>query len=334
MSDLVKRLGNYMPEKRAYIVYTLRADEHQILAGKPLDQPQGQLVADIPAAREPTPERIDAGGRAPDCRQHCGSDQGGEATGERTARTSGALPDGNLRCDIFIRSYYKDLDWLVYCLVSINKYCSGFRSVVVVVPRSTWSRLRNLGRVTSNARFEVCRNYRDDYLGQQVTKLHADLFTDADLICHVDSDCIFTRPVRPSDLMLEGKVRVLMRPIASLGRHRPWQQSTEEFLGWRVAYDFMQHPPFAFPRRLYAEVRNHALELHGVDLERYVIGRPPRGFSEYNVLGAYSYERHRDWFTWVDLNAEEIGEHVCRWYWSWGGLTSEIRQEIEALLST
>jgi hypothetical protein len=239
----------------------------------------------------------------------------------------------DLRCDIFIRSYYKDLDWLAYCLASINRYCAGFHSVVVVVPRSSWSRARKLGSTAGNARFEVCSDYRDDYLGQQATKLYADLFTDADLICHVDSDCIFARPVRPSDLMRGDKIRMLVRPIASLGRHRPWLQPTEEFLGRNVAYDFMQHPPFTFPRQLYAEVRDYALQIHGVDLEGYITTRPPRGFSEFNVLGAYAHERHRERFYWINLSTEDPGEHMCRWYWSWGGLTSEIRQEIEALLS-
>jgi hypothetical protein len=242
-------------------------------------------------------------------------------------------PVRDVTYDIFIRSYYKDLDWLVYCLASINKFCSGFRSVIVVVPRSSWSRLRKLGSVTSGVRFEVCSDYRDDYLGQQITKLHADLFTDADMICHVDADCIFTRPASPGALIHKGRSSILIRPIASLGRHRPWQRPTEDFLGWRVQYDFMQHPPFTFPRQIYAEVRNHALQIHGMDLERYVSGRPPRGFSEFNVLGAYAYERHRDWFTWIDLTMEDPGESLCQWYWSWGGLSSEIRQEIEAFLS-
>jgi hypothetical protein len=239
---------------------------------------------------------------------------------------------GNGHCDIFIRSYYKDLAWLVYSLASIDKYCSGFRSVLVVVPRSTSSYLQKLG-IAHLARFEFCNDYRDDYLGQQVTKLYADCFTDADLICHVDSDCIFTRPLTPTDLTSQGRLRVLMRPIPSLGRHRPWLRPTEDFLGWPVSYDFMQHPPFTYPRQLYQDVRRYALEIHKMDLEQYVLSRPPRGFSEFNVLGAYAYEHYRQWFTWIDVGREPAGEPMCRWYWSWGGLTPSIRQEIESLLA-
>jgi hypothetical protein len=242
-------------------------------------------------------------------------------------------PSRNKSCDIFIRSYYKDFDWLAYCLASIDKFCSGFRSVIVVVPRSSWPSLHKLRSTARNVQFMVCRDYLVDYLGQQVTKLHADLFTDSDLICHVDSDCIFTRPVSPGDLLQEGRVRILMCLIANLGYRSPWQRSTEKFLGWSVTYDFMQNPPFTFPRWLYTEIRKHALQMHGVSLRQYVISRPRPVFSEFNVLGAYAYERHRELFQWVDLQAVDRVEYVCRYYWSGGGLTPRIRREIEAILS-
>jgi hypothetical protein len=235
-------------------------------------------------------------------------------------------------CDILIRSYWRDFGWLAYCLRSIERYCHGFRSTIVVVPRSSGARLGRLGDVGSRVRIELCNDYRDDYLGQQLTKLGAPTFTDANLVCHVDSDCVFTRSTSPRDLVRGGKPRVLMLPTARLGRHRPWQRPTEEFLGWSVAYDFMRHPPFTYPRWLYGEVRRHCEELHGVTLEDYVASRPPRGFSEFNVLGAFAYERWRDRFSWLDTSLAEAGEPPCRWYWSRGGLGASIRAELDAVL--
>src|SRR5947209_4154135 len=109
-------------------------------------------------------------------------------------------------CDLFIRSYWKDLEWLRFCLASIQRYCHGFRSVIVVVPRSTAPWLRRVS-LPPHVRVEFCRDYPDDYLGQQVTKLLADNFSDADYICHVDSDCVFFRPTSPEDLIVDGKPR-------------------------------------------------------------------------------------------------------------------------------
>lgn len=231
-----------------------------------------------------------------------------------------------LVCDLFIRSYFRDLGWLEYCLRSIRAHCSGFRQVVLVVPRSTYPRLgyRGLaGDVTL-----ACDDYRDDYLGQQVTKLHADLYTDADYIAHVDSDCMFDRPTAPSDLVRSGRSRVAMAPYGSLPRSVPWKAVTEAFLGEEVRYEFMQRLPVALPRWLYEEVREHCRARHGVELASYVLSQPHRGFSEFNALGAYGFSRHRARFDWLDVTRGEAGPTHCRCYWSWGGLTPAVRADL------
>lgn len=237
-----------------------------------------------------------------------------------------------MSCDIFIRSYWKDLEWLRLCLASVEKYCLGFRSVVVVLPRSSeqWLRRRALN---TTARIEFCRDYADDYLGQQVSKLLADTFTDADYVCHVDSDCVFFRLTTPEDFISNGRPRILTRPCATIEGHRPWQAPTEKFLGWGVTDDYMRHPPFVYPRWLYARLREHALATHGVNIEGYVTAQPPRGFSEFNALGGLAWRRHRESFVWVDTSVEPPGRMHCRWYWSWGGLDRATRLEIEEVLN-
>lgn len=182
-----------------------------------------------------------------------------------------------------------------------------------------------------DVRVEVCPDYRDDYLGQQVTKLYADDLTDCALICHVDSDVIFTRPVTPASLLTDGRPWIVRRPVTALGRHRPWLASTEAFLGRPVAFDFMQQPPFTYPRWLYAELRALSLECHGVPLDRYVVGCPPRGFSEFNVLGAHAHFAHPADFFWYDTDGGAV-PRLCRWYWSRGGLDAGLRQELDAIV--
>jgi len=235
-------------------------------------------------------------------------------------------------CDIFIRSYWKDFAWLELCLAAIEKYCHGFRSVIVVVPQSSQPWLRRFPKLTGKAQVEFCRDYRDDYLGQQATKLMADTFTDSTFICHVDSDCIFCRPTAPTDLIIDGTPRIIMRPYTRLGRHLPWRKPTETFLGWEVTHDFMQHPPFTYPRWLYPKVREHATAVHGINLEKYITTRPQRGFSEFNVMGALAYVRYPSRFSWIDNSEVDPGTSSCRWYWSWGGLDGATLEEIETIL--
>jgi len=205
--------------------------------------------------------------------------------------------------------------------------------VILVVPRSSEPWLRRFPALSPGVRLELCRDYRDDYLGQQATKLDADRLSDADYICHVDADCIFDRATTPEDLVAGGRPRVVMRPYASLGRHWPWRRPTEAFLGWEVTHDFMQRPPFTYPRSIYGEVREHARAVHRMELETYVTTRPPRGFSEFNVLGAYAHARHREQFDWIDSAVEDPGAGPCRWYWSWGGLDPSTRREIGAIVN-
>jgi hypothetical protein len=235
-----------------------------------------------------------------------------------------------LVCDIVIRSYFKDFRWLDWCLRSVQRFCVGFRQVVLVVPASSRERLEWRG-LAGGVTF-TCPDYRDDYLGQQVTKLSADEYTDADYICHVDSDCVFTRITRPEDLFEDGRPRVTMAPYATLDRYLPWQPITEAFLGDRLDYEFMRTPPYTFPRWLYAAVREHSLARHGVTIERYVLDRPPRGFSEINALTGYAYLHAPDALAWHDVTTGGVPEPPCRVYWSWGGIDARTERELTALL--
>jgi hypothetical protein len=237
-----------------------------------------------------------------------------------------------MSCDIFIRSYWKDLEWLQVCLASIEKYCRGFRSVIVVLPHSSEPWLPRFP-LHGDVEIKFCRDYGDDYLGQQVTKLLADTFSDADYLCHVDADCIFYRQTSPEDFIIDGKPLVLKRPCELLSPYRPWRKPVEKFLGWSLLDDFMQHPPFVFPRWLYQQVREHSVSAHNVGIEEYVTAQPPRGFSEFNVLGALAWQRYNDRFVWLDTSLRSPGEPHCRWYWSWGGMDGAIKSEISEILN-
>jgi hypothetical protein len=234
-------------------------------------------------------------------------------------------------CDIVIRSYYRDFRWLRHCLASVDRYCHGFRSVVVIIPQASLAKWRWLGLHAD--RVVCCPAYRDDYLGQQVSKLHADVYSDADYICHVDSDCIFRRPTRPGNLADAGRPYVLMEPYARLDPHVPWRALTERFLGEEVNHEFMRRPPYTFPRWIYPALRKRCQARHGMSLAEYVLSQPPRGFSEFNALGAYAYRHHRDAFTWVDVADSAVPPEPCRVFWSRQNLDAVVCQEIRGLLA-
>jgi hypothetical protein len=237
-----------------------------------------------------------------------------------------------MNVDIFIRSYYKDLQWLGYCLRSIEKYTRGFRKTILVVPKSSAERLIRSG-LDRCVQTHICEDFADDYLGQQVTKLHADQYSDADFICHVDSDCLFHRPVVPDEFFSEdGKLVIPMTSYRSFPQEIGWQRISERFMCREVEYDFMRRQPFIFPRWIYEEIRDHAILLHNESLYDYVRSQPPRGFAEYNALGAFAYYFHRDEFIWNERHLWAADESICRWFWSWGGISRDSQKEIDAIL--
>src|SRR4029077_1542764 len=110
-----------------------------------------------------------------------------------------------MTCSILVKSFPKDFGWLSYCLKSIHKFASGFEEVVVIIPDDcdlplTAERLVKVhepGPSATNA-----GHHGTGYAYQQVVKMNSDKYCTSDFILHIDSDTIFTRPVKPKDFLL------------------------------------------------------------------------------------------------------------------------------------
>jgi hypothetical protein len=132
--------------------------------------------------------------------------------------------------------------------------------------------------------------------------------------------------------LVNGKPTFVITPYRILPNAASWQRLSEGFLGREVEFDFMRRQPLVFPRWLYGELRDFGRTVHGMALKDYVMSRPPAGFSEYNALGAYAYYHRADAFEWVVRPVSEPDEQFCRWFWSWGGVTTNVRAEIASIL--
>jgi FkbM family methyltransferase len=242
---------------------------------------------------------------------------------------AGSSPVQAATCDIFIRTYPGDYQWLNYCLRSINKFASGFRKTWIVSP-SPWISSTEVDEID----WRVMNDETEDgYLAQQITKLYADVITDyqSDYILHVDSDVIFTRPVTPQEFLHNGKVVWYYTPYNQI--ETPWQPITEKFLGQKVEYEFMRRLPIMVPRWLYPRLREACHHLHRQVISDYIKTQPTRAFSEFNALGAYAWTYHRNLIQWVDTTGDHtMPEPVARQFHSWSGLTPEVKQEIEKIL--
>lgn len=213
--------------------------------------------------------------------------------------------------DILIRTYPGDYCWLWHCLKQIERHARGFRNIHIVVPQGKAGPLS----VLTKEIVHECPCYQDDYLGQQVTKMRADVYSDADFIMHIDSDVMLMRDTVPEDFIENGRAVLYHEPYEKI--ESPWQSVIAEVLGYKPSEEFMRRHPFMYPRWLYSETRAFIENRHGVDFETYVISRPYRQFTEFNALGAYAWKyRHGD-FSW---RLPDEGPVHAKQFWSWGGI--------------
>lgn len=231
-----------------------------------------------------------------------------------------------MTCDIFIKTYPRDAEWLVYCLRSIQKFVTGFRDIIVAMPEDMDFPL-TLEKI-------VRLPGPESYLYQQVAKLHADCHTDADCILHIDSDSILAIPVTPETFLREGKPVWLYRPLhAGSQEEKAWLHVMTKCLGRAPAWEYMCKSTIMVPRAGYGLFRDFVQKRHGMSLDAYVMNQPCNEFSEYNCLGMFLHTFYPGLCHWRNIESEE--GPPPRWerqYWSWGGLTENIRREMEVLL--
>ncbi len=228
--------------------------------------------------------------------------------------------------DVVIRSYFRDFPWLQLALASIHAFLRGYRQVLLILPESSTDRWKE--SLIPNGlplRLVTCEDYIDDYLGQQVSKLYADEFTDADYLVHLDSDCVFVRPtVVWQDLFREEKPIHIYRNRSVRPTIDGWRNSIPNVLGINTKREFMVTLPTIYPRDIYGELRQFVLLHHGIKFSDLVLSQRPDQFSEFSVLGAYAFQYMKCYFSWVDADTEPLDDWPCIQFWGRGCSPSEI----------
>lgn len=220
---------------------------------------------------------------------------------------------------VFIKTWTGDIDWLPYCLESIAKYGSGILEVVIA---SDASCLVEVQRISQGARVVSVPDWEEGYIQQQWVKLNADTYLDTDQILFVDSDCVFHTPFSPESYMRDSKPILMKTKYGNLGGAEIWKGITEEFVGFEVKHEYMRRLPW-----MYLASSLQSFKLKYPHIESHLRGLTTRRFSEFNVLGAYidKYESEKYFVTDTE---EWMTESVSRQFWSWGGVTSEVKTEI------
>lgn len=234
-----------------------------------------------------------------------------------------------MRMDILIVSYLKDLPYLELNLRSIEKFCSGFGAVNLLVPKEEYEAFRPL-RVRHTFPMVVHtydRNVPPPYwhLKHQAEKCHADRWCpSADFVLHTDSDCMFREPVTPEDYLVNEKPVMLYEAYSRLPKDVPWKSVTEAALRQPVEFEFMRRHPQVNPVGVYPRLRAHIEKVQNQDFDKFVMSRKPGfpwGFTEHNIIGAFVYydpEFHEK-YHWHDAAQGTPHEKLIQ-FWSGSGI--------------
>lgn len=212
-----------------------------------------------------------------------------------------------MRTALFLKTYKGDLEWLPYCLRSIQKFCSGYSGVHVVSED-----VSEVAPIVQQFGFHFHSTPKPDYSGylqQQVIKLRADEFVghDVEAIVYTDTDTIFSSPNSPDTWMIDGRPRLVTNTyqfLLSKGISVPWQSPTQRVLHFRCPYETMRCQPLIFCRdtvrscRAYFQSRNRKKYEDYVRTLRTAWGT----FSEFNILGSYALHYHRVRYHVIDFD--------------------------------
>ena len=150
-------------------------------------------------------------------------------------------------------AYIRDAPLLDLACAQLDRFCPGVEHIIVAsrqtarMFRHLESGTRKIIRIEDVIRPFTWRapvNYRkrelyfykgvrpvDGWVMQQLIKLAAPDFTDADLLLNLDSDVFFIRPFAPGDFVDEGRVRLLRKPASLAGFQRVWHMRARALFG-------------------------------------------------------------------------------------------------------
>lgn len=244
-------------------------------------------------------------------------------------------------------TFARDIVWLDYSLQSIRKFGSGFSEICIVVPTNDVDRFikfeKSFGTAECPVRVKSFLEYpQKGFVHHLAMKCYADAFIpDADLILHMDPDCMFHAPFSPSSYIVNGRPELVIEPYEAIRQSHPprynWKSVTEDALRFPCNYETMCRHPAIHHSWLYPKVRKHIEMVHGTPFIDFVLKQKnsfPQGFGEFNTLGSYALDRHPESYHLIDRgNSGESADPkpLLTQMWSYTGVRQNMAKIREIL---
>jgi len=232
-----------------------------------------------------------------------------------------------LQTDILYVTYRHDLEWLQWSLASVKKNFSGFRKIVGVAPVQDHDVFEKIPGVE----WHFIPDWPGrGYFWQQWVKLQAWKYSDADYICHVDSDVMFIAPVKLAEFF-DGDLPCWMwQSYLQLPADVPWQKPTEHYSGFSCSREFMRAFPFIVNRETHQLAESRLVDKFQALAEHII--KNASAFSEFNYMGAVAFFLQNKLYSWFDTGTGVWPEAFrrVRQHWShddWGKAEPELVKE-------
>lgn len=235
---------------------------------------------------------------------------------------------------IFVKTCRKDRFFCDYLLRSLEKFAKGFLETVILIPDGDRLHFDRVDFHGATVKW-VDEPDGQNYLRQQIFKLHADEYCRGETIFVIDSDCFFFQSITPEAYSPSGKPISLLRHWENIGTAAQWRSVTEKFLGFEMVFEGMAAVPFLIDRRVLPLIRDYAQSTHGCSIGEYILRQPGNDFSEFNALSAFAHKFTPYLYDFRIADLESDGfprRHWQRWSWDEKGV-DPFRDQYEKILA-
>lgn len=233
--------------------------------------------------------------------------------------------------DLFLPMHHKDAVFASVLFKSIETNNVCFRKCIVVVPPESKHVLSAV--VPPWADIYVTPDPMPEnfgYLSQQIVKLYADTYTDAEMVLILESDMIFTQWKRKCFFDQNNKPLAFCLNFEEDKAGKIWKRGTEHAIGAPVDGDCVVNTPFLFPTKIFPLLRAH-LRKNGRTIndfmKDYFIGHSKGWeatdllFSEFNIISFFIKNYYPNFVTFVTPRDK-------KWEY-WGNCSKHIGAEIK-----
>lgn len=233
-----------------------------------------------------------------------------------------------MKTEILCVTHAKDIDFCRAMVASYQKFATGFSRLNLVVPSDDWPQFNAAFPRLANIWYYPERKDKG-MLHHEVQVCRADLWCpEADLILHLDADCVFKQPVTPEFYLRSGKPVLLGEPFADFKESYPtrygWKKCVFEASGLSPEFETMVRHPHLHVRATYVKLRQLVEAKHdGHSFESYVLSCEntfPQTFAEFPTLGAVALEHFAELYAFELVRSSTPPDRGLVEFWSHGGL--------------